>query len=445
MCWNEKSYREVQGTRAVRITSNSLESLEYCKASDKTLAISHVWAHGQGGRPEPSLKQGQQGGINQCLHRRYSSIATAIGCNSYWMDTSCIPEDEILRSEAIKGINGVFSNSKITLVCDIDLMALDVSSLIGPLHENNGQKPSSDAILSSERLLITILVCDWNVRAWTLLEAMRGRNRIHLLCKDDNVVSLKAVLDLVCHYGAVDIAILYLTMQHLIPARPPNKEASDQSLVRIGLVSVEEAASLLSHRHASRDNDDILIWSLLFNEKVFKTPQELWSAKDVAHRYSINSGFLVSSAPRIQGIRGLSWAPSRPAIRLTAREEEQGLRAHLATAAYNTSICNITSEGLHGGWFIHSFVCSEVVEQGQLSQIINTYLDDCPFGALLTPVTLNLMQQTTPTTFRGDALGPLFAICGREDESAAWVWRGVFEWNEKEQIPRFHQEMLHIA
>jgi hypothetical protein len=33
---------------------------------------------------------------------------------------------------------------------------------------------------------------------------------------------------------------------------------------------VEEAASLPSDRHASRDNDNVLIWSLLFIEKPLK-------------------------------------------------------------------------------------------------------------------------------------------------------------------------------
>jgi len=445
MCWDEKSYRGVQGTRAVCITSTGCESLEYCKASDKTLAISHVWAHGQGGRPESSLQQGQRGGMNQCLHRRYSDIAKTIGCDSYWMDTPCIPEDEVLRSEAIRGINEVFSHSKITLVCDADLMVLDISSILEAIQTENDTQPSRNAILSSERLLVTIVICDWNVRAWTLLEAMKGRDRIHLLCKDNKIVSLKSVLDLVCHNGAVDTAILYLTMQHLLPSKPPPDAAGDQNLLKRGLISVEEAASLLSHRHASRDNDDVLIWSLLFNEKVFKTAQELWLADDVPHRYGLNSGFLISSAPRIKGIQGLSWAPSRPAIRLAAEEEVQGQRAHLATASYNTSLCDITTEGLHGGWFIHEFICSEVVAPGQLLQITHTYLGGCHLGALLTPITLNVQGQPVPASFRGDAMGPLFAICGRGDGYFPWVWKGVFEWDESESLPEFHREMLHIA
>jgi hypothetical protein len=141
----------------------------------------------------------------------------------------------------------------------------------------------------------------------------------------------------------------------------------------------------------------------------------------------------------------LSRAPSRPAIRLAAEEEAQGQRAHLATALYNTSLCHITTEGLHGGWFLHEFICSKVVAPGQLLQITHTYLGGCHLGALLTPITLNVQGQPVPASFRGDAMGPLFAICGRGDGYLPWVWKGVFEWDESETLPEFHCEMLHIA
>ena len=52
---------------------------------ETTIAISHVWSHGQGGRPED--------GMNQCLHERYKRIALLPDCDSYWMDTACIPND----------------------------------------------------------------------------------------------------------------------------------------------------------------------------------------------------------------------------------------------------------------------------------------------------------------------------------------------------------------
>ena len=53
--WDESSYRSVSGSRAIMIApaiSWSKDThLRYCSASEGTLVISHVWSHGQGGRP----------------------------------------------------------------------------------------------------------------------------------------------------------------------------------------------------------------------------------------------------------------------------------------------------------------------------------------------------------------------------------------------------------
>lgn len=435
--WDESSYRAVQTTRAVCIKTTSDRLLRYCMASERTLAISHVWAHGQGGRPE------ETSGMNICLHHRYASIAQNAGCDSYWMDTSCIPEDDELRSQAIRGINGVFLNSKITLVCDKDLMELDFSEIATTCREYG--KPSTGAILNSERLLSTLLVCDWNVRAWTLLESMKGRSSIHILCQDNVIVSLKELIQIVCDHGAIDIAILYVTAQHLLPARPADKAAGDRSRIKRGLINLEEAASLLSHRHASRDGDDVIIWSLLFNEQAFKTAETLWRADSSGHTDNINSGFLLSSAPRLKDTKGLSWAPSRPAIRLTPEEEAKGYRAHMAVASYNTSLCHMTPEGLQGAWYIHIFNPNLAIKPGQLSDIAEVYLNGCHFGALLRPITMNTMQETVPTQFQGNASGPLLAVCGRVCAESPWRWKGVFEWKVDEHMPKFTSEMLTIA
>lgn len=98
--------------------------------------MSHVWSHGQGGKPENTLVDGERGGLNSCLHNRYTSIARKLGCDSYWMDTACIPEDHSLRAESIAKINGVFSDSKVTLVCDRDLEDIDISDLNLGLRES---------------------------------------------------------------------------------------------------------------------------------------------------------------------------------------------------------------------------------------------------------------------------------------------------------------------
>ena len=45
------------------------------------------------------------------------------------MDTPCIPENHELQGEAITNINKVFYESKVTLVCDRDLMDIDIEDL----------------------------------------------------------------------------------------------------------------------------------------------------------------------------------------------------------------------------------------------------------------------------------------------------------------------------
>jgi hypothetical protein len=61
LIWDEGSYRKVVGARAVCIDSTDIKLLRYREASNRTIAISHIWSHGQGGRPEKLMKNGQLG------------------------------------------------------------------------------------------------------------------------------------------------------------------------------------------------------------------------------------------------------------------------------------------------------------------------------------------------------------------------------------------------
>lgn len=50
--WGRESFTSVLGPRAVDISSTDSYTLNYCKLSENTLTVSHVWSHGQGGRPD---------------------------------------------------------------------------------------------------------------------------------------------------------------------------------------------------------------------------------------------------------------------------------------------------------------------------------------------------------------------------------------------------------
>ena len=162
LIWDAPSSRLIPGARAVSLANTAGNKLSYQTASNETLAISHVWSHGLGGRPET--------GMNRCLHDRFQEIATSMECDTYCMNTPCIPTDHILPREAISNINKVIAESKATLVCDRDLMEVDVEEEI--------------SIKLRESILVTMIICDWNVRAWSFLEAFRARQSIDLLCQD---------------------------------------------------------------------------------------------------------------------------------------------------------------------------------------------------------------------------------------------------------------------
>ncbi|KAH6681595.1 hypothetical protein B0J14DRAFT_557005 [Halenospora varia] len=231
-------------TRIESHTSRNQEAGQYAKISETTMAILHVWNHGQGGRPET--------GYNACLHERYSHIAIQSGYSSYWMDTPCIPSEHELRNQAIREINNVFTYSNMTLVCDKDIMKIDIKDLTIKIRES---------------ILAALLVCDWNTRSWALLEAIRADHNIHLLCKDNKIISLKENLDICNRDGSLDIANLFLTARHLIPrerTRIPdlnecNSSESDNDPEPFRKFAIEEAAVLLSNRVASRPGDEIVI------------------------------------------------------------------------------------------------------------------------------------------------------------------------------------------
>jgi uncharacterized membrane protein len=99
-----------------------------------------------------------------------------------------------------------------------------------------------------EVLLVTLLVCDWNVRAWTFLESMFGARSLHLLCAHNQIVSLRKRLEDTHSAGRIDIIILFVSIQQYLASR-------------VGRIrrSTGEIGNLLGHRYATRRGDDIVI------------------------------------------------------------------------------------------------------------------------------------------------------------------------------------------
>lgn len=445
--WDRKSFVSFVGPKAVCVESTDENKLRYRRASGQTLAISHVWSHGQGGRSDHDEGHNGHGvaptvtGFNACLHRRYANLAEFFGCDSYWMDTPCIPEEEPLRSECINSINWIFTNSKVTLMCDQDLMKIDITAITMEIRE---------------AILAVLLVCDWNVRAWTLLESMRGRNNIHLLCKRNQVICFQELLRTVHQEGRVDIATLFLTSQHLIP-HPELDDyeifpgmgglATDEDkMMQMGFVSLGEGAIILSHRHASRAGDDILIWSLLVNHKATKNVGELWKSQ---LGKKIDTGFLLSSAPRIQGFPGLSWAPCSPTLQSPSNNSLTGGNLYISYDGADTTSGVMTPEGLKAKWLVHAFpksigdesvnvLASGSVIASRIIDIAAQYLEHHRWGALLRPCMIS-GPRNIPAQYRGNARGHLLAVCGSNNRRF-WEWIGVYDWDADTALPEFNIE-----
>lgn len=463
MYWNEDSYRGVQGARAVSIETNETDDqLHYCLASPTTISISHVWSHGQGGRPEANGT-----GFNKCLHQRYCEIARQYDCDSYWMDTPCIPQDHQLRKEAIAEINNVFSNSKLTLVCDRDIMEIDVHSLTMEVKET---------------ILATLLVCDWNVRAWTFLESMRGRTNLHLLCKDNETVCLKSLIESVNQDGSTELAVLFLTAQHLIPADiyPIEKSSKKSWGYDQGFLNVEEAACLLSRRYASRPGDELVIWSLLCGNQAYQDPTAFWKAQltETYHplvqsypgRFGITrTGFLVSSAPRITGQRGLSWAPSRPDIAYSDPPSQE--KVFCTYDGRDTAIADFDDRGLEANWLVSEFRCFKLASKmmvNLLTPFKQPYLSELrriglqrlkafKWGAILQVTDNNGLTPPRNVYKRGQNIGDKVAVPHRGNNSdhvivlvgshdrENWEWLGVYEWDKRVALPECERRIMYIV
>ncbi|KAI1094913.1 hypothetical protein F5B19DRAFT_391243 [Rostrohypoxylon terebratum] len=494
MVWDEDSYRDISGARAVSIAASDSSTpnirLKYCQASSKTAAISHVWSHGQGGRPET--------GINACLHRRYCEIAKQHDCDSYWIDTACIPAEHKLRQEAIMTINDVFRHSGIVIVCDQDIMNIDVSSIV-----NETKSLSRESIRLRESILATLLVCDWNVRAWTLLEAHRGRRQIYLLCRagqSNALISLKETLEIVSFHGSISIAVLLLTQYHLLPCpdaetwlvrntdfQRPLPEAEMKlrihrssflyrhgartlsEKVEEGFVTTTEAALMLGHRFASRTGDDLVIWSLLVGEgNPLSDVPTLWESE------AVYTGFLICSLPRL-ALPGLSWAPSQPMLQLKENTKFHGFPAYDSTlsrigyvvwkdkkssflAEWGVSVIK-DCDGSVGTVECDNYASSHFDSNSSYFAAADGYLKCYRKGILLQAlreVELNDDQELSvgegshfnkhkaiASLYRGPSKGPLFAVCGTNEElDGPWSWLGIIEWRSDEKRPRFYAKEI---
>lgn len=438
LSWDEESFRSIHGARAVDVRETE-ETLQYKPVDERTMAISHVWSHGQGGRPEPWTPHMLGGtGFNSCLHRRYADLACKFGCSSYWMDTPCVPSETSLKNECIQHINEIFARSKVTLICDRDIMDININD---------------PCVEKLESLLATLLVCDWNLRAWTLLEGMRGRANLHLLCKNNYTIPVMEVLQTIYRRGRIDLTFMIMGSQHLIPEYEYEMDLESfdvwgdledsHSLELVHFLPIGDAAMLLSHRHMTRNMDDVIIWGYLTGDTTFRDAVKLWRSR-IGQK--ICTGSIVSSSPRIKGHKGLGWAPERPTFRY-APGSTLSKKAYVASIVATTVEGEILAEGLRAIWFFHELIMDGDGSKAQFEalhvaalEVIRRHQSEYAHFALLQACPQR--GRGAPAVCRETEHGPLVVLCASQDPQEGWHWIDVFEWNNSRSLPEFESKIV---
>ena len=369
------------------------------------------------------------------------------------------------------------------LVCDRDLMKMDVSGMTTAV---------------CERLLVTAIASDWNVRAWTFFEAFRARRTLHILCEKNVVLPLKEVIEIVHRKGALEIGNLLLANPHFLPPLNDRELARSISKTRQefeeGHLAIELSGSLLNHRAASRPGDDFVIWSLLMSEEnIFYSAEEFWksmqgealrSVADTGDIFSsaagISTGFLVSSAPRLKE-KGLTWALASPALHASTNVEEDSYTGYDGGESYRGLI---TTDGLIADWLLFKFDgCSfwltvkSIISRlwGQdiscrypqnLAKIRAKYLRGYRWGTILCPIQSNTNNPSMGDWWEegGRMRRTVVAVCATNEtkgpvaekytfnnstptrvkwdyheEVVGWQWRGTYVWDDSEPLPPMHR------
>ena len=305
-------------------------------------------------------------------------------------------------------------------------------------------------------MLATLLVSDWGIRAWTLLEAMRGRHGLFVLCRHNRLINLHQLLKSVHDNGRIDLVNLCLARDYLFPPMaisgfelfPGYPITSDvEREIEEGFVNFGEAAALLSHRHATRDGDDLLIWSLLIGDIEDVSPIAIWE-RQVGKQ--IATGSLISSAQRIQGHPGLGWAPFSPTALQRLDEQSAGSKTYPAYDGGETWEGLITPEGLRAQWltFVFPTVTAPNVDEGAMQYTslpepcVDIAAQGYTWGALLQAMPRQ-GPRTIPVSYR-DSLGSVVVVCGSLDK-AVWEWKGIYEWDVNVALPPFMMKEILLS
>ncbi|KAJ5589340.1 hypothetical protein N7537_012018 [Penicillium hordei] len=321
-----------------------------------------------------------------------------------------------------------------------------------------------------ESILSTIIFSDWNVRAWTFLEAMQSREKIMFLCKHNRIFSVRENVEIVMTEGSLDIGTAFLTTPHLLPQSlvelvQPTEEEEEEKNSWLDFFdkhdsrsddepednsTLETAAFCLQHRPASREGDAFIIWTILADAPTLRSPEDFWRSKKGTF---LSTGFLMSEVSRLK-TKGLSWAPSDPIACKIPSLLNGDSSQHREANMMPTEKGEIRDEGFSAFWQVFYLEpsarknCESLSEDaafaGDIGEAVRSHFSTRNKIALLRPA-----LQTTWRASGGKIVAdikrlalPIVAVCEYCPDDNGWKWLGVRTLDPDGYLPDFLYENI---
>jgi hypothetical protein len=199
----------------------------------------------------------------------------------------------------------------------------------------------------------------------------------------------------------------------------------------------------------------------------YSSPEDLWMKQLLSDKNSTSSqalvptGFLMSSIPRVTGVKGLGWAPKNPALPWKSHTDEKWFPAYPGN---DSRVGEFTGDGLKAVWLectikspgLHMLSNSRQRSTSDspcrelIAKIVAERLGSFLWGALIRPVKQHgdhnhkddfekLLYEPFPYEGYGTE-SVLLAVIGSEDvdvDGLAWKWIDVLEWPSSLPLPTF--------
>jgi len=236
------------------------------------VAISHVWADGLGSTTEE--------GLPACQIKRLVTLTKQLTPNgAFWIDALCIPVVKDMRKRAIGLMAKTYNEAKVVLVIDSGIRTISVSA-------------------PREEKLLYVLSSGWMQRLWTLQEAILAQKLVFEF--SDGLVALEELLltkekifnPLLAYLGG---ELFRLTKHQLRP----------------GSLNISDVAHALRWRTTSKESDETLAISGLFNLDAFELanlPPDQRMQTFLLHIQNLHNDIIFLPGVKLNK-EGFRWAP----------------------------------------------------------------------------------------------------------------------------------------